>query len=220
MTVLIGASEIILPQWYKEFIAGIGPYLHYTQATSGVRELFGSIGAYALCLVCATIVIFAVWLANAASPGSSEFTMAAIFALVFTSLAVPSLAPHNEVLVIPAFLLLARKKAAIWQMGIIARSLWKAAFLVIGWPLVTGSFLISALLITHDVRVFRYWDLPLKTNPTIPLVVFCALCPLLAPRARWLKRPTASHLILRGDSSVDQQREKTGAGRPSSTIVH
>src|SRR5258708_24936178 len=44
LVVFVMASEVLLPRWHLEFMAGIQPYLRYTQATTGIHELFGPVG--------------------------------------------------------------------------------------------------------------------------------------------------------------------------------
>jgi hypothetical protein len=52
---LVLASEALLPRWHLQFVAGIEPYLRYTQATTGMHELFGPVGGTAFLLLIATI---------------------------------------------------------------------------------------------------------------------------------------------------------------------
>ena len=177
---LILASEMLLPHWQYEFVACLKPYLRYTQATSGVRALLGPTGAIFSYIVSGVIVVVAVWQARFAPANSRQFTTVAVLVLVFTSLVLPSLAPHIQALVMPAYLLLVKEGRMIWKMGAFPRALLRASWLVVIWPWVTGSILAMAFVISQDRGLLRHWDLPLYTNPLIPAVVFCSLCPLLA----------------------------------------
>lgn len=191
---LIAASELLLPDWPMEFVAGIGPYLRYTQATSGVRQLFGpAIGALITALL-AGITAFAVWRGRSQPADSNEFVTAVVLVLTFTCVAIPSLAPHNEVLVLPAYLLLARERRRLLEVGRLARSVFYAAIMVAAWPLITGCLLVLALFVFDDARLSRHWDLPLATNPLIPIVVFVSLVPLLGKQyfARTENSPSAA----------------------------
>jgi hypothetical protein len=103
---------------------------------------------------------------------SDDFRLAISLVLVFTCILIPSLAPHNQILLLPAYLLLVKERKRIWVGGRIARSLWLAA-----WLTVVGALLATTLV--FDRASSRLWDLPLATNPVIPITVFAALQPLL-----------------------------------------
>jgi hypothetical protein len=184
MTVLIVftlATEVLLPQWPFEFLAGIPQYLRYTQATTSIHELFGPVGGTIALLFLAALIALAAWRAKSEPVDSDDFRLAISLFLVFTCIAIPSMAPHNQVLLVPAYLLLVKEQKHIWAGGRIARSLWSAAWLVLIWPWVAGTLLATTLLFDHASS--RMWDLPLATNPLIPITVFTALVPLLVRRA-------------------------------------
>jgi hypothetical protein len=185
LTVLVLASEVLLPRWPFEFLAGIPPYLLYTQATTAIHELFGPLGARIVVLVLAVVIVLSAWRAKSEPADSDEFRLALSLILVFTCIVIPSLAPHNQVLLVPACLLLVKERRRIWAGGRIARSLWCATWLAIAWPWVVGSFLAMILLLNRTGS--QRWDLPLATNPLIPILVFAALVPLLV-RASGIER--------------------------------
>jgi len=177
LVVSILASEVLLPRWPYQFLAGILPYLRYTQATTSVRELLGSVGGAIVSLFLAAAIALAAWRAKSEPIDSDDFRLAISLVLVFTCIVIPSLAPHNQVLLVPAYLLLVKERKRIWAGGRIARSLWSAAWLVLVWPWVAGALLTTTLVLGHASS--RLWDLPLATNPLIPITVFTALLPLL-----------------------------------------
>lgn len=185
MTVLVIATEVLLPKWPVEFLAGIAPYLRYTRAVTGIHELFGSVGGTIVLLFLAGVTSLGAWRAKFKPVDSDEFRLALSLVLSFTCIVIPSLAPHNQVLLVPACLLLAKERRRIWAGGRFARSLWSAAWLAIAWPWLAGSFLAISLVFDHTGS--SQWDLPLATNPMIPIVVFAALIPLLV-RASGTKR--------------------------------
>ncbi len=177
LIVSILASEALLPRWPFQFLAGILPYLRYTRATTSIRELFGSVGGAIVLLFLAAAIMLAAWRAKSESIDSDAFRLAISLVLVFTCIVIPSLAPHNQVLLVPAYLLLVKERKRIWVGGRIARSLWFAAWLVLVWPWAAGALLTTTLV--FGCASSRLWDLPLATNPLIPITVFTALVPLL-----------------------------------------
>jgi hypothetical protein len=181
LIVFILASEVLLPRWPFQFLAGIRPYLRYTQATTSIHELFGPVGGIIVLLFLAAMIALAAWRAKSEPVDSDDFRLAISLVLVFTCIVIPSLAPHNQVLLVPAYLLLVKERKRIWVGGRIARSLWSAAWLTLVWPWVAGALLATTLVFDHANS--RLWDLPLATNPLIPITVFTALVPLLVRQA-------------------------------------
>jgi hypothetical protein len=177
LIIFILASEVLLPRWPFEFLAGIRPYLRYTRATTGIHELFGPVGRTIVLLFLAAMIALAVWRAISEPVDSDDFRLGISLVLVFTCIVIPSLAPHNQVLLVPAYLLLVKERKRIWVGGRIARALWSAAWLTLVWPWVVGALLATTLVFDHASS--RLWYLPLATNPLIPITVFTALVPLL-----------------------------------------
>jgi hypothetical protein len=187
LTVLIAISEALLPKWPLEFVNGFAGYLRYTHATNGLFELLGRTAGSAALLCLAVAAAVAVRRAVAKSGGATEFAVATVFVLTFTCVAIPSLAPHNEILLLPAYLMLVKERPAIWAKGRLARSLWFAAWLALVWPWMTGIVLAITLLLGHANS--RWWDLPADTNAILPITVLLALMPLLWGRSRYTAEP-------------------------------
>jgi hypothetical protein len=173
----IAASELLLRGWPAQFLDGIQPYLRYTRATTGIHELFGRVGGTIVLALLATVTALAIWRARSKPIDSDDFRLAISLALAFTCIGIPSLAPHNEVLLVPAYLLLVKEGERTRSGGRLARSLWYAAWLTLIWPWVAGTLLVVTFAFGRANS--RLWDLPLATNPLIPIAVFCALAPLL-----------------------------------------
>ena len=174
---LLLSSEALLSGWLFEFLAGIPPYLRYTQAVTGIHELFGSVGGTVILFLLGGAIATAAWRAKSEPADSDDFRLALSLVLAFTCIGIPSLAPHNQVLLVPACLLLVKERNRVWASGRLSRALWTAAWLAIAWPWATGTALAITLLFHHQSS--RFWDLPFATNPLIPIAVLAALMPLL-----------------------------------------
>jgi hypothetical protein len=171
------ASELLLPGWPSEFFASIQPYLRYTQATTGIHKLFGAMAGTIVLISLAIVTALAAWRAKSKPVDSDDFKLAISLVLAFTCISIPSLAPHNQVLLVPAYLLLIKEGKRVRTGGRLARSLWLAAWLTLAWPWLAGTILVATLV--FDRASSRFWNLPLATNPLIPIAVFAALVPLL-----------------------------------------
>jgi len=188
MMILLLASEALLPQWPAQFFAGISQYLRYTQATTGVHALLGRVGGTIILLLFAIVVMVKIWQAKSEAVDSEDFRLAISSMLAFTCVGIPSLAPHNQVLLAPAYLLLLKKRRSIWAQGRIPRSLLCAAWLTLGWPLVTGM-LLAATMFFHNISS-SLWSLPFATNPLVPITALIALIPLFVRPSAMAKGST------------------------------
>jgi len=182
LVVFILASELLLPGWPSQFLSGIGPYLRYTQATTSLHELFGRVGGTIALVFLAVVTALTAWRAKSEAVESDDFKLAIAFVLVFTCISIPSLAPHNQVLLVPVYLQLVKEGKRVRLDGRTARSLWCAAWLTLAWPWVAGTILVATCVFNRTSPSPRLWDLPLATNPLIPITAFGALLPLLVRR--------------------------------------
>jgi hypothetical protein len=138
------------------------------------------------------VVIVTVWKWRREPADSAEFTLTVVLVLSFSSAAVPSLAPHNEVLLLPAYLLLAKERMKFWQLGRFARAFFYAAWMAIVWPWVSAPLLLVWLFLLGNRMPSIRWNLPLDTNPLIPILAFAALIPLVFQQYR---SPVAPRII-------------------------
>jgi hypothetical protein len=99
--------------------------------------------------------------------------------LAATNLVVPSYGPYNQVLLIPALLLMFKERAKIWQVNVVNRLLWWIAVGLLTWPWVAGTTLAILSFILPTAMVERAWAIPLWTALQVPVGV-AALMLLLA----------------------------------------
>lgn len=174
LAILVGVSLLMQPRWPAEFVAELGPYLRYTHATTGLRALLGRVGEIVILVPLATAVLMVALRARLSPPESSDFILGGALILAFTCVAIPSIAPHNQVLLTPGYILLALQRRNVWQRGRLARSLWLAAWLALSWPTAAATAFGTILLLRHT-PVGNFWQLVLATNPLIPIVALLAL---------------------------------------------
>lgn len=181
MVALFGASLAVLPDWPIEFAASIAPYLRYTGATNALRLLFGTVGERTILLAMIGVVGWYAVRTRSSTADPIDFDVTASIVLALTCSALPSLAPHNQVLLTPGFMLLGIRRDLIWRQGRLARALWAAAWLALAWPAATAA-LFGLFLILGFPYLVGPWQIPLATNPLLPLALFAALVPLLVAR--------------------------------------
>ncbi|HEY1802788.1 MAG TPA: glycosyltransferase family 87 protein [Terriglobales bacterium] len=200
--VLCAASQVLLPGWFAEFIAGLGPYLRYTHGRAGILVLLGNRGGMLAILFMACIVSRYVWKIREEDSNSKRFFSAVLLVLTFTDVVVPSVAPHTEVLLLPAYLLFFKESNTIQKARRLARSLVLGSWLVVLWPFATSFLLVLCFYLWSDKLSLKYWNLPVATNPLVPVVVFAALVPLLRSRATGSANQDAPNTQRLSDANV------------------
>lgn len=176
MAGLLIYSHALLPGWIADFTRSLRPYLRYTNATSGVNALLGNTAGDVVTAALAAGAGLFCWRNRKAAPGSFEFVICSVLVLAWTAVAVPTLAPHIEVILVPTCLLLWKQRRRMLA-GRLSRPLWYGSFLVVVWPWVSAA----ALLVGAIVFALSgdKWNLPLATNPITPIVLFTGLLPIV-----------------------------------------
>jgi hypothetical protein len=98
---------------------------------------------------------------------STMFTLV----LVVTLVIVPSFAPYNQVLLLPAVFIIAASWKELWSRNRITRMACGLAVLVVFWPWIACCGLMLASFFLPASSVQKAWAMPLYTSLGIPLVV-------------------------------------------------
>ncbi|HZU45259.1 MAG TPA: glycosyltransferase family 87 protein [Terriglobales bacterium] len=169
MVMLIAAASIFLPSWPIEFVHGLKSYVAYTNASSILQAFFGKHWGTAISVVAAASVLVLSWKFRRMAPDSLPFRLLLALAVSCTCLTIPSMAPHNQVLLVPAYLLLLSERRQIWNIGRVSRALYLAAWGLLIWSWATG---IISVLAINEHRHYEVFNLPFATNPVVPSVCF------------------------------------------------
>ena len=186
MGVLLAVSEMILPGWFPKFRVALHEYLAYTGGVSLVDRLLSQGLGRVATLAIAAILLALTWRARRSEPGSREFSFLLANILTATLLIVPTFAPYNQLLLLPAVLLTARECKALWNAGPVSKALLVVTILALGWqwlaaiPLVLLSFRLPTV-------AQNAWTVPLYTVLAIPFVLLLDVA--LLSRESW-SRPS------------------------------
>ena len=118
----------------------------------------------------------------AANPGVSSvsrgffqqiYTVAATIslALAVTVIVIPSYALYNQVMLLPALLVLLRDRQSIWNRNRAGRVLLSLAAILLSWPWLASIVLACLSFVLPLDLVERAWKIPGWTVLQIPLVV-------------------------------------------------
>ena len=172
MLLLFGAAQLLLPGWLGMFVSAIGQYHQYTHNQSVLVWMFGStlgrIAEAISVIACASYV----WRTRQEASSSVAFGQSFALVLALTVVIVPMFAPYNQVLLVPAILMLIRRDPGhetIIPAIRLARIL--GGFLV-AWPWIASLGLTLAYLwLTPGIRQ-HVWQMPLWSNFWVPIFIF------------------------------------------------
>jgi hypothetical protein len=184
MALLLASAEITLPGWWRMFAQAIAQYHQYTQNQSvlevilnGVLGPFGGgtagrVGGQLLAGVAVLACAPALWKLRGERPGSSGFSGATALVLALTVLVVPMFAPYNQVLLLPAILLLVRERAAFASRSRTRRLTYLMGALLVGWQWAASLGLTVIYLLVSRVSALDGWKWPFFATFALPVWVF------------------------------------------------
>lgn len=170
--IFLAASEYVLPGWLGEFRDAVAAYRQYT---GGAGSLLDVLATPALGKILAGAAVIAVtvtgWRVRFASHDSVAFSTMLALVLAVTLVIVPTFAPYNQILLLPAVFRIAVSWGELWSRNRLTRMACGLALLVVFWPWLASCGLMLASLFVPASSVQRAWTLPLYTSLGIPLVV-------------------------------------------------
>src|SRR3984893_18519999 len=172
VAVFLLASEYVLPGWIGQFRGAVAAYRQYTGGAGSLLDVLAT-PALGKILAGAAVIAVAVtgWYVRHASHDSVAFSTQRALVLAVTLVIVPTFAPYNQVLLLPAVLLIATSWKDLWRRSQFARMACGLALLVVFWPWLASCGLTLASLFLPASSVQRAWTAPLYTSLGIPLVV-------------------------------------------------
>jgi hypothetical protein len=170
LAVLVLGGERLLPGWIGRFWSAMSAYRRYT-ASGSVLEvmLTPRIGlCLALVLVAALLRVF--WRNRAAAHDAERFVLCLSLSLAATVVLVPMTAPYNQILLIPAVLILVRERQRLRQ-GIAMRVGSAMAAAAVVWPWAASFALSLAVLLRMPILPEKVWAVPFYSSLAIPPLV-------------------------------------------------
>jgi hypothetical protein len=172
VAVFLLASEYVLPGWIGQFRDAVAAYRQYTGGAGSLLDVLAT-PILGKILAAAAVIAVAVtgWRVRRAAHDSVAFSTMFSLVLVVTLVIVPSFAPYNQVLLLPAVFLIATSWKGLWGRNRLTRLACGLAVLIVFWPWLASCGLMTASLFLPARSVQRAWTLPLYTSLGIPLVV-------------------------------------------------
>jgi len=171
MTILCAASEYYLPHWIPRFLQALREYRSYTGEMSVMNEMLGIPWSWAIEFLAVAGMAFACWRERRQPANSDAFAFLLALILATTVLVVPTYGPYNQVLLIPAILIMLKDRQPIWQRSTANRVLSFITISLICWPWISAIALAGLSFILRPEAVEQGWALPFWTTIQIPLAV-------------------------------------------------
>jgi hypothetical protein len=183
MALLLGASEYVLPGWMGKFRAAVAAYQDYTGGAGSLLDVLMTPTLGKIIAVLAVIAVAAAgWRLRHAAHDSVAFAWMLALVPAVTTVIVPTFAPYNQVLLLPAVFLLADAGKGMWTRSRLARAGLALGVMVVSWPWLASCGLMLARLFLPPDLILRAWAAPLYTSLAIPLVVSGLLAVSIAHR--------------------------------------
>ena len=183
--IFLAASEYLLPGWFGRFREAV---IAYRQYTGGAGSLLDVLATPALGKFIAGVAVIAVaitgWRVRHASHDSAAFSTMLALVLAVTLVIVPTFAPYNQVLLLPAVFLIVISWKDLWSRSRLTRIVCGLALLVVLWPWLASCGLMLASFLLPASSVQKAWAAPLYTSLGIPLVVLGLLTACAVDRLR------------------------------------
>jgi hypothetical protein len=211
MALLLAASKIILPGWWRMFANAIAQYHRYTQNQSVLDMLVpwgpsGKILAALAVLACARFL----WNLRSQPAASSEFGSATALVMALTVLVVPMYAPYNQVLLLPAILLLARHRAFFIARSRAVRFLYIAGAFALAWQWIASIGLSATYFFLSQPAALSGWKWPFLATFAMPVLIFALT--LLTAQAASLGQ-SSGESSRQGSGQIDTKESAT-PGKP------
>ena len=187
MALLLAGAEIMLPGWWRMFADAIAQYHQYTQNRSILDELLPwAFAGKILAMIAVIASAVLLWKLRTAGADAMEFGRAAALILALTVLVVPMYAPYNQVLLVPAILVLLRDYSLLTSSSRGLRLGYLLGVLALGWQWIASLTLTVAYLFSPAWALDR-WTWPFFATFALPVLVFALI--FLDVQKTWTGEP-------------------------------
>jgi len=176
MMALIAGGEFLLPGWVGRFREAVVAYREYTGgAGSALDVMITPTAGKILTSLIVLGIIAACLLVRRHRAESVPFVLVSSLVLAATVVIIPTFAPYNQLLLLPAIFLLLRSHEEIWQSGWAQRAMVIICASMVVWPWMMAASLTLASAVLPVEKIESAWQLPLYTSLEIPLAVLALL---------------------------------------------
>jgi hypothetical protein len=185
MAALLAGAEYVLPGWIRQFAKAIVAYREYLNKPESVlleltTPVWGMMFS-ALILIALTVVC---WRTRHVPASSPVFGLVFSAVLAVTVVTVPMSALYNQILLLPAVLLVVRYRQSLWTKHPLMRATCVISALLVLWPWLAAVVLTVASFFVSAERVQNAWAVPLWTSLAVPPGILLLLASVLSEFTR------------------------------------
>jgi hypothetical protein len=171
MAILCAASEWYLPHWIPRFYRALREYRSYTGEMSVTDELIGPPWSRGLEVAAVALLIGICWRERRHAADTGPFAFILSLVLAVTVLVTPTYGIYNQLLLIPALLILLKDRQALWQKDRVNRFMAVITIGLVCWPWISAIALAALSFVLPRETVEPAWPVPLWTTLQTPLAV-------------------------------------------------
>lgn len=171
MALQVAAAEWYLPHWIPRFWQAAREYRTYTGAVSVAEVLAGPLVGTLLEITAFFLLLRLCWRERDQAASSHSFASTAAVVMALTVLLLPTDSVYNQVLLLPAVLILARNWRSFCLQGRLSRVVTGVAAWLIAWPWFSSIVLVGLSFFVPQQTVERAWAVPFWTVVAAPLGV-------------------------------------------------
>jgi hypothetical protein len=185
MAILVAGAQAISPGWIMRFLAAVREYPGYGTDPSLLQVLFPRVLADLLLAALVVVLCVVCWRARKAAADTAVFRWALALVTASTLVLIPKLAPYNQLLLIPALLVLFRYRGQ--SHGILPRAFTKGAFAcqIWQWSAALGLSILSFLV--SPQRLLGVAQLPMYTLLALPPLTLAGILTTIATHGTSLR---------------------------------
>jgi Glycosyltransferase family 87 len=171
LAALFAASEWYLPHWIPRFVHAVHEYRSYTDAVSVLDKLIPAPWGWLPRIAAALATLHLCWKNRDVPVAAPVFAAIASLVLAVTVIIIPSYALYNQVMLLPALLLLVRERQRLWSRSRMNRVLLSVVAVLLLWPWLASTVLAGLSFIFQPELVQRAWAVPGWTVLSLPVGV-------------------------------------------------
>ena len=171
MAILFAASEWYLPHWLYRFLQAIHRYQNYSDAVSILDKLLTAPWGSLPRALAVAATVYLVWKNRRIAAHGTTFAVMAALVLAVTVIVTPSFALYNQVILLPAMLLLARDWRLLWIRNRTSRVLLSLVAIALCWQWLSSIVLTGLSFFLPLVTIEPAWALPLWTVHFLSVIV-------------------------------------------------
>ena len=173
MVLLLAGAEVLLPGWWRMFAEALQKYHRYTQNQSVLDQLVPwAFAGNSLAVVAVVVSGILLWRLRGVPANSGEFGRAIALVMALTVLVAPMYAPYNQLLLLPAILVLVRDRR-LWSRGL--RLGCVAGALALAWQWIASLSLTAIYLLASPAWALDGWKWPFFATFALPVLVFALI---------------------------------------------